>query len=93
VNQYKLAAGGNKALPMFGVASQSLADYLTSEKDLARKICRMPTEEYIMQGEAFGEPTEETKQEAGGDNEDFEDDDFDDFVMLDKPEVQNSKYN
>jgi len=35
------------------VASASLADYLTSEKDLARKICRMPTEEYIMQVEAF----------------------------------------
>jgi len=43
-----------------------------------------------MQGENFGEANEENKQE---DKMDFEDDDFDDFVMLDKPEVQNSKYN
>jgi len=48
VNQYKIAAGGNKPLPLFGVASQSLADYLTSEKDIARKICRMPTEEFLL---------------------------------------------
>ena len=48
VAMYKHNEG--RDLPAFGVASQSLEDYLTTEKDLVRKVSRMPAEDYLIQG-------------------------------------------
>ena len=90
------AEGSDKpALPVFGIASDRLTDYITSEKDIARRICKMPTEEYLIQGKLpFGTGRASIAQvlENEKDFEDDDDDMFDDFVVLEMP-VQHSKYN
>lgn len=37
-----------KDLNIYGVASESLEDYLTTEKDLSRRINRMPNAEFLL---------------------------------------------
>lgn len=39
-------------LPIYGLSTISLADYLSSEKDIARRISRMPGAEYLISGDA-----------------------------------------
>lgn len=90
-------AGGSDriALPVFGIASDRLGDYITSEKDLARKMCKMPTEEYLIQGKLpFGTGRASIAQEIGNEKDFEEDDDdmWDDFVVLEMP-VAHAKYN
>lgn len=101
--QYVAAAEGKENLAIFGIASASLSDYVTSEKDIARNICRMPPNEYLITGKlpfgtgraSMNEPGVSMAMSNGEDN--FEEDDmFDDFVVLDKPEIfqkYNPKYN
>ena len=78
---------------MFGLSSPSLDDYLTSERDLARKISRMPGVEYLVNrrsvtiSQAPSELGEETKEEEWVDDDDLF---IDDFVLL---EPDFSKYN
>ena len=67
---------------MFGLSSPSLDDYLTSERDLARKISRMPGVEYLVNrrsvtiSQAPSELGEETKEEEWVDDDDLFIDDF-----------------
>ena len=37
-----------RPLQAFGLSSYSLEDYLTTERDLAKRITRMPTTEYLL---------------------------------------------
>jgi len=41
-------ASEGRQLQVFGLSSPSLEDYLTSERDLARRISRMPPAEYLI---------------------------------------------
>lgn len=64
---------------MFAIGSKNLQDYITTEKDLARKICKMPTVEFLVQG---GSNLDETGMDFGG----GADDDFmtgDDWLLVD----------
>lgn len=38
----------NLYLPIYGVSSKLLTEYVTSDKDLVRKIKRMPNSDYLM---------------------------------------------
>ena len=82
----------NRALQVFGLSSPSLDDYLTSERDLARKISRMPGTEYLISrrsvtmSQAPQEVGEEMKEEEWVGDDDL----IDDFVLL---EPDFSKYN
>ena len=98
-----MSTEGKSPLAIFGIASDRLSDYLTSEKDMARKICRMPTEDFLLQGKLpFGNDKEDSSSQLAsgqllasamsfGDDEDAEEM-FDDFVIIEKPDMLN-KYN
>ena len=67
-----------------------MEDYLTSERDLANRITRMPTAEYLLNRRQ----TLIMDQSDGQNNEWEEADDeelFDDFVLLEQPDM--AKYN
>jgi hypothetical protein len=68
-----------RTMQVFAIGSKNLQDYITTEKDLARKICKMPTVEFLVQG---GSNLDDTGMEFGGGN----DDDFmtgDDWLLVD----------
>ena len=46
VTQHEAVEG--RPLQVFGLSSASLEDYLTTERDLANRITRMPTTEYLL---------------------------------------------
>lgn len=79
-----------RPLQVFGLSSASLDDYLTTERDLANRITRMPTKNYLLN-------RRETMLESGAgsegidDWEGLEDELFDDFVVLQPPDMD--KYN
>jgi len=67
-----------RPLQVFGLSSASLEDYLTTERDLANRITKMPTSEYLLN-------RRETLilDRADGDGwEDMNEELFDDFVVL-----------
>ena len=72
---------------MYGLASPSLEDFLTSERDIANKISRIPGEEYLIKSNR--QSVAQQPQEAAKEEE-FEDMFIDDFVLL---EPDFSKYN
>lgn len=76
-----------KELNIYGIASESLEDYLTTEKDLSRRISRMPNGEFLLKN---GERPNTTEL-AEGDTFDDDDDLFDDFVLIEKQDF--TKYN
>ena len=39
-------------LQIYGLSTISLADYITSDKDIARRISRMPGAEYLISGDS-----------------------------------------
>mmetsp|Transcript_16093 Transcript_16093/g.20422 ORF Transcript_16093/g.20422 Transcript_16093/m.20422 type:complete len:189 (-) Transcript_16093:1266-1832(-) len=85
--QYESNEG--RTLQVFGLSSASLESYLTSERDLANKITRMPTKEFLLN-------RRETQilDREGGDTDawdDMNDEIFDDFVVLEAPDLE--KYN
>ena len=64
--------------------SAKLGDFCTSEKDLQRSINRMPNDYYLTNGDKTAE------KNASGDAaypDDDELDDFFDFVIIDKDEI------
>ena len=71
--KYKNSEG--RAVQIFGISSKDLSEYITTEKDILRKICKMPSVEFLIQGQS-AEP---------GDDMDFDDDDTigDDWIMVD----------
>jgi len=75
------------ALKMYGVSSKSLASFITSEKDLMRQIDRMPTEYYLIGNEKASDA--DLKKSAMEDTDyDAELDDYFDFVLIEKDEVE-----
>ena len=78
-SQHEVVEG--RPLQVFGLSSATLEDYLTTERDLANRMTRMPTTEYLLN-------RRETliMDQADGQNNEWEDagDDelFDDFVVL-----------
>jgi hypothetical protein len=74
-------------LKIFGVSSKSLADFVTSEKDIMRQIDRMPNEYYLLGNEKGSD--QELKQSVALDEDfDAELDDFFDFVLIEKDEIE-----
>ena len=49
---------GGKELPIFGVSSKYLSDFVTTEKDLQRNIQRIPPDYYLLNGTAVQEKDE-----------------------------------
>jgi len=60
-----------RPIRIFGVTSASLADYLTSEKDVARNLSRMPGDEFLI-----------TNKPSVGED-DFEMPEDDEWVLID----------
>lgn len=80
-----------RPLQVFGLSSASLDDYLTTERDLANRITRMPTKNYLLNRRQTmledGVASEMTDEWVDG----LEDELFDDFVVLVPPDME--KYN
>ena len=74
-------------MQVYGLASPSLEDFLTSERDIANKISRIPGDEYLIRDNRLS-VSQEPKE--NGKEEEFEDMFIDDFVLL---EPDFSKYN
>jgi hypothetical protein len=73
-------------LKMYGVSSKSLANFVTSEKDILRHIDRMPTEYYLIGSEKASDS--DLKKSATLDAEfDAELDDYFEFVLIEKDEA------
>ena len=70
------------------MASPTLEDFLTSERDIANKISRIPGDEYLIRNSR--QSVTQEPQESGIKEEEFEDMFIDDFVLL---EPDFSKYN
>ena len=85
-------------LRIFGLSVKQLQEYCTSEKDVIRKINRMPNDDYMM--DVTGDGTNKkrgTDAEKSGKNlestddiDGFEEDldDFFDFIMIDKADLE-----
>lgn len=39
-----------RAMQIFGISSKELQDFITTEKDILRKICKMPSLEFLISG-------------------------------------------
>jgi hypothetical protein len=39
-----------RGIQIFGISSKDLGEYITSEKDILRKICKMPSPEFLIAG-------------------------------------------
>lgn len=37
-------------MQIFGISSKELQDFITTEKDILRKICKMPSLEFLISG-------------------------------------------
>ena len=84
-SQYENHEG--RPLQVFGLSSHTLEDYLTTERDLANRMSRMPTSEYLLNRRQ----TLIMDQQDGGANEwqeANEDELFDDFVVLQTADLQ-----
>jgi len=74
--RYKKSEG--RALQVFGISSKDLDEFVTSEKDILRSICKMPSPEFLIAGAGEGG--------AGGDDMEFDDDEEmtgDDWLIVD----------
>ena len=78
-------------MPVYGVSTRTLKDFVTSEREILRQITKIPSKDFrlwevdLKKEERKHDPTEE-------DLLDFDNaEDFDDFVIVDKPDVK--KYN
>ena len=67
---------------MFGLGSASLDDYLTTERDLANRITRMPTKDYLLSKRETRTGESGQTNDVADEWENFEDELYDDFVML-----------
>ena len=80
-------------MPIYGMSTKYLRDFVTSEREYLRKITRMPNNEYRMWEE--DQNKEESKQMNASHSMDEvyidEDDIFNEFVIIDRPDVE--KYN
>ena len=73
-----------KNLPVYGVSTKNLADFLTSEKDIMRNYSKIPPVEFRM-WELDIDKSEHSQLESGqGDFDDLEGDFYDDFVIVER---------
>ena len=79
----------NRALQVFGLSSATLEDYMTTERDLANRITRMPTPEFLLNRRET--LIMDQADGANGEWENMDDELFDDFIVLQAPDLQ--KYN
>ena len=86
-SQYEQIEG--RALQVFGLSSATLESYLTTERDLANRITRMPTQEFLLNRR---ETVILDREGAEGEWDEMGNDEiFDDFVVLQAPDF--AKYN
>lgn len=88
VTQHEAVEG--RPLQVFGLSSASLEDYLTTERDLANRITKMPTTEYLLnrrQTLIMDQANGQANEWEEADEEEL----FDDFVVLEQPDM--AKYN
>ena len=88
VSQHEAVEG--RPLQVFGLSSHSLEDYLTTERDLANRITKMPTKEYLLnrrQTQIMDQANGQANEWEEADEEEL----FDDFVVLEQPDM--AKYN
>lgn len=78
-----------KKVDIYGVSSTDLSVYLTTERDLRRKVSKIPGEFFKLESRSSMYKSA-TNQEADQDWDDYEEL-FDDFVMLEKGDVD--RYN
>lgn len=65
--RYKNCEG--RQLQIFGISSKNLDEFVTSEKDALRKICKMPNAEFLVAGAAADDDMDfEDDEEMTGDN-------------------------
>lgn len=76
-------------LPIYGVSTRILKDFLTSERDQLRQITKMPGQEYRLW--EIDVVKEERKSGANSLDFDHNDDFYDDFVIVDRLDMK--KYN
>ena len=84
-SQYENIEG--RPLQVFGLSSHTLEDYLTTERDIANRMSRMPTNDYLLNRRE----TLIMDQQDGGANEWQDtnvDELFDDFVVLQPSDLQ-----
>ena len=56
-------------MQIFGISSKELQEYITTEKDILRKICKMPSPEFLTSGAADeGDMDFDDDDETTGDN-------------------------
>ena len=83
--RYSELTGRN--LRVYGISTRYLKDFTTSERDILRGITRMPSADYRLTAEnVVHEDTDESETV-----DEFDDDDFQDFVIVDKLDME--KYN
>ena len=70
-------------LKMFGVATKSLGQFVTTEKDTFQNRNNLPTDYYLI-----GADQPEIKGVRKNGNDDDEFDDYFDFVIIEKEEIQ-----
>ena len=76
-------------LKLFGVSSKSLADYVTSDKDLIRNYNRIPDDYFLLDPDASKKIKDPNA--VVGDLEDDLDDLFNDFVFIDPKEIEDKQ--
>ena len=83
----KFAKKTGKKVKVFGVSAKFLQEYCTTDKDIVRAINRMPMDTFLMDDSGS---TKKEKDGLGemGDDDDFLDGAFDDFVLIEMDEVQ-----
>ena len=82
----KYAIKQNKSpLNIWGISAPTLAQYVTTEKDLTRQIDRKPNDAFLLDVLGTGTAKKEEKKEE--EDLDAELDDFFDFVIIDKDDI------
>ena len=79
-----------KSLDIYGVSSNYLSVYLTTERDLARKVSRMPDQNFKLEQRSSLYKSQVSQSQVQEDWDDYEEL-FDDFIILDKGELD--RYN
>ena len=85
---------------MFGISSKNLDEYITTEKDVQRRISKMPSAEFLVGGGVGGGGDNKLAQSGNEENEmEFENDDDeiygDDWIVVESGAKQQDfiKYN
>lgn len=76
-------------MPIYGVSTRTLKDFVTSERDILRQITKIPSRDYRLWKVDL---KKEERKDPEEDELDFENaEDFDDFVIVERVDMK--KYN